>query len=385
MYCANIYLSCEIRQIRALLTDITSLPGNIKGYKEFCKSMYQSGITPDMLSQKKREILDIFKLQNTAPTSQGGDNIIEDHGQSLVVDDCSGTETSSIAGSQIDDSIVENQSRFPSSAEASPISTDRNTPPKCKRQIDDPNIHSKDDLKETAPYKAAYRGYGDTVESHLMKGASIEAMNKAGQTPLHCAVRNGHNSIVELLFTKGAKIDATDIHSNTPLHFAALRGSTSTVQLLLMKGASIEAMNKSKRTPLHCAARNGHTSTVELLLTKGAIINAMDIHSNTPLHFAALRGSTSTVELLLMKGALVDAMDIYSNTPLHFAALRGRTSIVELLLTKGSIIDAMDIHRNTPLHFAASTGRTSTAELKVPQLRLWITPCWIGAVMLVFV
>lgn len=122
-----------------MLTDITSSSGSTdtkNGYKEFCKSMYESGITPDMLSQKKREIFDIFKPQNIAPTSQGGDNIIEGHGQLLVVGDFTGIDTSSIAGSQIDESIVEDQSRFPSSAEASPIPTDRNTLPKWKWKLD---------------------------------------------------------------------------------------------------------------------------------------------------------------------------------------------------------------------------------------------------------
>ena len=51
---------------RISLDSITSFAGSIntkKGYKEFCKSLYNIGITPEMINQKKKEILNIFKPQ----------------------------------------------------------------------------------------------------------------------------------------------------------------------------------------------------------------------------------------------------------------------------------------------------------------------------------
>ena len=47
---------------------VISLPGSIntkRGYKEFCKSLYQSGITPTMLSQNQKGIFKICDPQNT--------------------------------------------------------------------------------------------------------------------------------------------------------------------------------------------------------------------------------------------------------------------------------------------------------------------------------
>ena len=75
---------------RVSLHSVISLPGSVntkRGYQEFCKSLYEIGITPDMISQKKREILNIWKPQNTATGSEMDDNTIEDQSQSLAVSD----------------------------------------------------------------------------------------------------------------------------------------------------------------------------------------------------------------------------------------------------------------------------------------------------------
>ena len=79
------FLSCEYLEIQARLTDvlglhylnsrasITSFAGSIntkKAYKKFFKNLYEVGVTKEMISQKESEILNIFKPQNTATSSQ---------------------------------------------------------------------------------------------------------------------------------------------------------------------------------------------------------------------------------------------------------------------------------------------------------------------------
>ena len=96
------YLSCEFLEVQARLTDvlglhrtssrvsidsITSFAGSIntkKAYKSFCKDLYQIGVTPEMISQKKREILNIFKPQNTVISD--GNNIPHQSQLSAVSD-----------------------------------------------------------------------------------------------------------------------------------------------------------------------------------------------------------------------------------------------------------------------------------------------------------
>ena len=78
---------------RVSLNSITSLPGSIntkKGYKEFCKSLYQIGVTPDMISQKKQEILNIFESRETATGSQIGNSTVENQSQLPTLSNFSG-------------------------------------------------------------------------------------------------------------------------------------------------------------------------------------------------------------------------------------------------------------------------------------------------------
>ena len=66
------------------LDSITSFTGSIntkKAYKKFCKSLYQIGVTPELLSLKEREIFNIFEPQSTSPNSQICDNTTEDQSQ----------------------------------------------------------------------------------------------------------------------------------------------------------------------------------------------------------------------------------------------------------------------------------------------------------------
>ena len=75
---------------RVSLDSITSFAGSIntkKAYKKFCKSLFQTGVTAEMISQKEGEILKIFKPENTATSSQVDDHTIEDKSQLPPVSD----------------------------------------------------------------------------------------------------------------------------------------------------------------------------------------------------------------------------------------------------------------------------------------------------------
>ena len=293
---------------RVLFNSIVSFDGSINtksGYKKFCSSLYEMGVTAEILRLKKREILNIFKPQNTATSSQTDDSTIKDQSQFPAIGDCPCAETSSIL---IDRNISTenkpnwNQFRFgwirpPIDFLVGPLMLAAAKTGNNKRLVSIlkyiRNINFEDHRKETALHEAAYAGYQNSVLLLLTKGASVEARNEDNHTSLHHAAKNGH---------------------------------TDTVKLLLGAGASIEAMDKDNLTPLHYAARNSHNSTVELLLTKGASIEAIDNDSGTPLHFAAQNGHTNVVEVLLGKGASIEARNIYNYTPLYLAARNGHTA-----------------------------------------------------------
>ena len=252
------------------LNSITPSTGSIntkKAYKEFCKSLYEIGVTAEMVRRKKREILLLFKPHDTN-SSQTGEGTVKDRDQSVGTGACSSAETPSIS---IDRKQTWNQFGFfgwvrpPIDFLVGPLMLAAAQAGDTKRLISTleyiRNINFEDDWKETALHKAAYKGYNDIVQLLLTKGASIEARNEDNYTPLHHAARNGHTSTVDLLLTKHASIEATGKDAETPLHFAACSGYTDIVELLVDQGASIEARSIYNYTPLYLAARNGHTAT----------------------------------------------------------------------------------------------------------------------------
>ena len=286
-------------------SSLISYAGSIntkKFYRNFCKGLFESGVTPEMIKSKEKEIYNILK-----PTTSSQIDVSTNADQSRLPEDSNSSDLETSPLPTISTESNQNQLRFP-----------RVLPP-------------MDFLVGPLMLDAAEAGNIKRLKSTLGYVRNINFADDIGATALHKAASRGYNDIVQLLLTKGASIEATSCYNNTPLHVAASNGHTSTVELLLSKGASIEATNKDNNTPLHFAALYGHTSTVELLLSKGASIEAMDRDNNTPLHNAAQGGYTSTVELLLSKGASTEVMDKYNYTPLQLARIFGHTWVVELL------------------------------------------------------
>ena len=323
---------------------LISLAGSINTktvYGNFCKDLFESGVTAEMIKGKEKEIHNMihnmFKPRNATSSSQIEVNSqVEVSSQIIDINTNTGQSQLPKGGNSSDSETLaplptvstENRSRFPRV------------------------LPSVDFLAGPSMLDAAKAGNIKRLKSTLGYVRDINFVDDTGATALHHAASGGYNDIVQLLLSKGASIEATYHYNYTPLHRAAQYGYTSTVELLLSKGALIEVVDKNKGTPLHLAAANGRTSTVELLLSKGASIEARSESNYTPLHFAALNGRTSTVELLLAKGASIEARSQFNYTPLHVATLNGDSSTVELLLSKGASIEAMSEFNNTPLQLA---------------------------------
>ena len=267
-----------------------------KVYRNFCKGLFESGVTAEMIKGKEKEIHDMFKPRNATTSSQ--------------IEASSHIEVSS----QIDVSTNADQSQLLEGSNSSDLETlaplpTISTEPNQNRLRFPRVLPRVDFLVGPLMLDAAKAGNVKRLKSTLGIVRDINFVDDTGATALHEAASGGYDNIVQLLISKGASIEATDKYNNTPLHLAAWYGHTSTVELLLSKGTSIEAVDEYNNTPLHHASRNGHTSTVELLLSKGASIEARNEFNNTLLHHASWNGHTSTVELLLSKGASIEAMN----------------------------------------------------------------------------
>ena len=97
---------------------------------------------------------------------------------------------------------------------------------------------------------------------------------------MHCAAKAGFLKVINLLIEKGATLDATDNDGETPL-FEAIRSTIksdkkqrATLETLLIKGADPNVKNRKGLTPLQVAQKMRRADAgkiVELLRKYNAI------------------------------------------------------------------------------------------------------------------
>lgn len=71
---------------------------------------------------------------------------------------------------------------------------------------------------------------------------------------------------------RGASVMAVDEAGNTPLHVAAMGAKVDILRQLVDQGADVQAMNDASETPLHVAARSRSTQTLHAIVKKGASV-----------------------------------------------------------------------------------------------------------------
>jgi ankyrin repeat protein len=102
--------------------------------------------------------------------------------------------------------------------------------------------------------KAAKNGQVAILKELLAGDPSlIDARDKDGSTPLHCATGKGRQEVVALLIKSGADVNAQNTNDHwgtTPLHAAAHANQAAIAQLLIEHGADTKAQDREGRTPM---------------------------------------------------------------------------------------------------------------------------------------
>lgn len=113
----------------------------------------------------------------------------------------------------------------------------------------------------TALHLAAAFGTPEAVATLLAHGARIDALsgNPQRNQPLHAAVAIGRNTtIVTLLLEKGASVNARQVGGFTPLMSAAAANRRDLVELLLAHGADSALTNDQGQTAADFARERGY-------------------------------------------------------------------------------------------------------------------------------
>ncbi|CAM9865897.1 unnamed protein product [Chrysoparadoxa australica] len=169
----------------------------------------------------------------------------------------------------------------------------------------------------------------------LEKGALPHLGDKECQTPLHLAARAGHERMVLLLLKYGASANAVDYWGYTPILGASSNGQGHIIQILLASDKSLaDTSNNFGASPLHRACAKGHLKVTTQLIDQGASLEEPDANGCTPLHTACRWSHTRIVELLLSRGAnpLAKAKD--RRTPLQVCIRKAPRDLMEVAEAK---------------------------------------------------
>ena len=121
-------------------------------------------------------------------------------------------------------------------------------------------MRDHDRKEETTVCFAATNNNPEVVRTLLGYGASVDAVDRKGRTPLHDAARESSNAqVVQLLLDHGASPTTLDQNGETPLHQAArLTINPEIITMLLKNGASVTEINQEGKTPLELLEANSN-------------------------------------------------------------------------------------------------------------------------------
>jgi ankyrin repeat protein len=229
-------------------------------------------------------------------------------------------------------------------------------------------IAARDANGDSVVHHAARKNLPDGIAYLVKKGADINVLNNAKETPLHTAAKYDAVDAIAYLAHAGSSLEAADIKGDIPLQSAVLAGAARATQALITAGSPIDNQNYSGETALHQAAKNNVAAIVILLETNGAKTEILDSRGFTPLAAAAANGAFESVNELLKAKAQVDTRDNSGSTPLFQAVSGEHITTVRLLLANGADMHALNARGLSPFKLSLMKNAQVTAEFFAPWL-----------------
>lgn len=217
------------------------------------------------------------------------------------------------------------------------------------------NVNAKTDFDHTALHKASQMNNCEIAKALLDRGASIEAKDKEGHTAVSISKLYSQNEVFDLLnnskeviessklgrkkkpeniikklISKGASVNATDGAGMSPLCHAIVYDNGPLVRFLLKSDADCFVKTKLNQTPLHLTALHNNFNMCQAIIEASikqldlnellGYINSKDFDGNTAVHFTALIGNSSLLLLLLKKGAMYDVLNNSNQRPVDLCS-----------------------------------------------------------------
>jgi ankyrin len=215
----------------------------------------------------------------------------------------------------------------------------------------------------------------------LDSGLEVNSRNEKGQTPLMKAIQSRkkrnrylldddkdtdqiYSSLVCCLLDRGADVNQADTKGKTPLHYAVLNESLAICKILIDRGADTNAQDKDGYTSIMNALLNKHEFIFKLLLSyEKANLSLENKNGDTVLLMAIFAEEDEPCRYLLDKGALAGGKNSHGTAPLHDATGFGNEKICRLLIKYGADVKEKNKEGETPLHIASDRGFESIGKL----------------------
>ena len=208
--------------------------------------------------------------------------------------------------------------------------------------------------------------------------ASVNAVNKYGNSALHAAAYSGKLAVADALLKSWRFEQSNSLNKmgSTALHIAAFFGHADVVQLLLAsrRFTASSLANGSGLNALHLGAMQGQHQVVEVFLAsfkfdRSAVNAITPDDGSTALHLAVQFRRLSVVSLLLENKRFSSVRKATANghTALHLAAACPSDGMVAALLNSDrfttEVVTATNSSGRTALHIMAEKGQLEAARL----------------------
>lgn len=224
-------------------------------------------------------------------------------------------------------------------------------------------------------HMSAKRGYAETTQALLDKGADPRLKNKRNELAINYVLDlpmlYEPNLVAEkkLTFEK-LYAHAPDTINNltkdgtTVAHQMALYGYNHLLETIIDKHVELLfKANNLGRLPIHVAILNRQFKAMLLLLATGKASEMLDFKLRNPLHYAALYGSKEMVAACIKALGDIEAVDNNGCTPLLLAAHNGNIDALEELLAHNADLLAKDLANTDAITLATEHNHSEIAEL----------------------
>lgn len=208
-----------------------------------------------------------------------------------------------------------------------------------------------------AATRDSLHGRAEAVMTLLANGANPLATDGEGRTALHGAVLAEEPMVAAMLLDAGAPVNALDRAGASPLAVACRAANWPLAKFLLERGAKPAPANGEPALVAAAGITDDDPAGVKLLLKHRAAVNAVDARRRSALIAAAAEGHEQIARALCAAGADVSLADRHGSTALMEAARTGTVGIVQRLAEAQPNARVRDSHGRDALTLACQSPR----------------------------